>query len=202
MSRDLETLNDDFKVKATDLLDACVKRGVTMRPFYTERTPWSQARIYRSTRSTDEITRAAERLKANSAEYLAEVLHMVGPQHSPPSGRGHLTNALPGLSWHQWGEAFDCFWLLDGRAAWSTKEEVIVKIEDAGGVTRHSEAKVNGYRVYADEALKAGLLSAGLSWGWDWPHVQLRQHGSPRDVHSWEEIDYEMLAKFGVTEVS
>jgi hypothetical protein len=192
MSRNMDTLIPEFRDKVDPLLVSCEKQGVTMRPFFTERPPWAQARIWRSTRSTLEVTRATERLKANGASYLAEVLLMVGPQYSPPSAGRHLTYALPGLSWHQWGEALDCFWLLNNQAEWSVK-----KVADIGG-----GQKINGYFLYADEAVQAGFLSAGLSWGWDWPHVQLRSFSSPRDVFSWESIDSQMLAKFGTTEVS
>lgn len=192
MSRDVDTLVGALKEKAELVLATCEERGIIMRPFFTERTPWEQARIWRSTRSSQEVLQARERLVANGAVHIASVLDMVGPQYSPPSARGHLTNALPGLSWHQWGEALDCFWLLDGQAIWSTKREVILS----------DGMKSNGYLVYADEAIQAGLLSAGLSWGWDWPHVQLRAYGSPHDVFSWKEIDSAMLDKFGTIEAS
>jgi len=192
MSRDMDALVPVFREKTEAVLASCEKQGVTMKPFFTERSPWEQARIYRSTRATAEILQAADRLKANRAPYLASVLTEVGPQSSPPSARGHLTNALPGLSWHQWGEALDCFWLLNGLAEWSVKRQVAISHDHLA----------NGYFVYADEAIQAGLLSAGLSWGWDWPHVQLRPHGSPHGVYSWEEIDAQMLEKFGTTEVS
>jgi len=163
-----------------------------MRQFYTQRTPWQQARIWRSTRSTNEVVQATERLKANKAPFLAQIVLEVGPQYSPPSARGHLTNALPGVSWHQWDEALDCFWLLHGKAEWSIKKEVELSTSLLG----------NGYQVYADETLELGLFSAGLGWGWDWPHVQLRNTASPLNEYSWQQIDHEMLEKFGETEVS
>lgn len=192
MSRNMDVLESEFRDKVDSVLVTCGRQGVSMRPFFTERTPWAQARIWRSTRSTHEVTRAAERLKVNRAPYLAEVLYSVGPQFSPPSTGRHLTYALPGLSWHQWGEALDCFWLLNNQAEWSAK-----KVVDVG-----DGQSINGYFLYADEAVQAGLLSAGVSWGWDWPHVQLRSFSSPRDVFSWESVDRQMLAKFGTTEVS
>ncbi len=196
MSRDLNDLVSRFRRKADLTLAACKGQGITMRPFFTRRSPWEQARIWRSTRSSYEVLQAVERLKANGAPYLASVLVEVGPQYSPPSARGHLTNALPGESWHQWDEALDCFWLLDNQAIWSTKREVEVTI--AGGM-KH---QVNGYAVYATEAVQAGLLSAGMSWGWDWPHIQLRPEGSPHDVYLWSEINKWVCDKYGATEVS
>ncbi len=177
-----------------------------MKPFFTQRTPWAQARIWRSTRSTYEVQQAMERLKANGAPYLSDVLGNVGPQHSPPSTSGHLTNALPGLSWHQWDEAIDCFWLLNNQAEWSTKRTIQIPVTapatSGAALNAGKSGGVNGYHVYAEEAVQAGLLSAGLSWGWDWPHVQLRTFGSPHDVYPWKVIDTKMCSKFGTTEVS
>ncbi len=192
MSRDLKKLDGDFETKVISLLNACAVRGVSMRAFYTERSPWSQARIWRSTRSANEILQAVQRLKTNRALFIAEVVLEVGPQYSPPSARGHLTNALPGVSWHQWGEAIDCFWLYQGRAEWSVKTQ--------HPLTGNKEG--NGYQVYADEALELGLLSAGLAWGWDWMHVQARNSSSPLSQFSWEQIDGTMRQKFGEIEVS
>jgi hypothetical protein len=76
-----------------------------------------------------------------------------------------VTGALPGTGWHQWGEAVDCFWALDGRAEWSTS-----RLVDG----------VNGYRFYADKAKVLGLTAGGF-WRTlkDWPHVQLRSAASP-----------------------
>ncbi len=192
MSRSLDDLSPAFEPQVATVLEACAQRGVTMRAFYTRRSPWNQGRIWRSTRSTQEVIQASERLKANRAPFLARILLEVGPQFSAPGARGHLTNALPGVSWHQWDEAIDCFWLLHGKAEWSIKKESDI----SGGL------KGNGYQVYADEALEAGLFSAGLGWGWDWPHIQLRNTNSPLNEYSWEQIDKKMLDAFGETEPS
>ncbi len=192
MSRDLQKLAPVFREKVEVLLANCRAQGIQMRPFFTERTPWEQARIYRSTRGTGEIARMANRVRASGAPYLAGVLEGVGPQFSPPGSQGHLTNAPPGLSWHQWGMAVDCFWLLGDTAIWSIKHTT----------TLLEQEDVNGYLVYGDEAIQLGLLSAGISWGWDWPHVQMTSHGSPKDQYAWHDVDAQMRDKFGTTEVS
>lgn len=94
-----------------------------------------------------------------------------------------MTNAPPGYSWHQWGEAVDSFWVVGGTAEWSSAK----KIEG-----------VNGYQVYAEEASNLGLDAGGL---WkslkDWPHVQLRPAGSPAKALSLAEINGEMKKRFG-----
>ena len=66
---------------------------------------------------------------------------LVGPQKGDP-----VTNAIPGLSWHQWGEAVDCFWVVNNKAVWDL--ETVVN-------------GLNRFMVYANEAKKLGL-DAGL----------------------------------------
>ena len=193
MSISLDGLVPTFKSQVDVLIAACAARGVEMRPYYGRRSPWEQARIWRSTRATGEITDRIERLKSNSAPFLGKVILEVGPQSAPPGARGHLTNAAPGNSWHQWGEAVDCFWCYNDVAQWST-----VATQPLLG-----NAQGNGYLVYADEATKLGLLSGGAAWGWDYPHVQLRLENSPRSMHfTWSKIDTIMRQRFGETEVS
>ena len=153
-----------------------------MRPYFTERTPWEQARLWRQSRSIEQITASMADLRAENAGYLADVLQSVGSQFGGP-----VTNALPGLSWHQWGQAVDCFWLLGRRAEWSSR-----KLVDGQ----------NGYRVYAEIARDQGLMAGGY---WrrlkDWPHVQKSSFGSPRSAgKSLEEIATTMQARFGDSE--
>ncbi len=178
MSRDLNHLGPEFRAKAGDLLQACQDSGYTMRPFFTLRTPFEQAKLWRQSRSSHEIDQAAKELRSGGAAFLAHCLQSVGPQN----GRW-VTNALPGFSWHQWGEALDCYWLLDGIAEWSTRKKVNAK---------------NGYANYAELAQAAGLTAGGF---WtslkDWPHVQLRSQASPRGVYSLAEINSEMERRFG-----
>ncbi|GAK49224.1 hypothetical protein U14_00443 [Candidatus Moduliflexus flocculans] len=54
----------------------------------------------------------------------------VGPQYGDP-----VTNALPGCSWHQWNEAVDLFWVIDGKAEWSSKKKIMLQ----------DGSSVNGY---------------------------------------------------------
>ena len=86
-----------------------MQRGA-LRPFSSPNRPH---RFLRTPRRSSGGSRAPSRKlpqpsrnwPAQKANFLASVLDGVGPQHGP-----HVTNALPGLSWHQWGEAVDCFW--------------------------------------------------------------------------------------------
>ena len=122
-------------------------------------------------------------IRDRSATVLAtdidtDCLQSVGPQHG-----AHVTDALPGFSWHQWGEAVDCFWLLDGKAEWSTSKKV---------------NGVNGYAVYANEAEAVGLVAGGHWTRFkDWPHVQLRAASSPARALTLLQIDTAMKVRFG-----
>ena len=177
MAADLGELVPEFRKRIDRLLARCARGGVTMRPFFTLRSPIEQARLWRQSRSREEIATQIAQLKADGAPFLAHCLESAGPQNGPP-----VTNALPGFSWHQWGEAVDCFWLIDGKAEGSTRKQI--------------EGR-NGYQVLAGEAAKLGLTAGGL-WSnlKDWPHVQYRVDTSPLRAHGLEGIDHEMARRF------
>jgi peptidoglycan L-alanyl-D-glutamate endopeptidase CwlK len=185
MSRDMKDLIADFRSDVEEVLAACRQLGIEMRPYFTLRDPWEQAKYWRQSRSIEEIQTAIRDLEQKGAPFLAHILHSVGPQFGD-----HVTDALPGTSWHQWGEAVDCFWLLDGEAEWSTRKKV----------TLADGREMNGYRLYGEEGVKRGMISGGF-WSdlVDWPHLQ-KQSGSVLNHYSWPEIDREMRKRFGVEE--
>lgn len=178
MAADLDKLDPALKTKVLELIKRCQKRGVDMRPSNGLRDPFEQARLWRQSRSAEEITLKIQQFETAGASFLAECIRSVGPQHGP-----HVTNTPPGISWHQWGEALDCFWLVDSKAEWSTQKLI---------------NGVNGYKIYAEEAKNVGLDAGGL---WkkfkDWPHVQLRAAASAQSVMSLIEIDTTMKERFG-----
>lgn len=178
MAADLSLLVPGFSKSVETLLGKCRARGVEMRPYFTVRSPFEQAKLWRQSRATEEIVAKLAELKKAGAHFLLHCLDSVGPQ----AGR-HVTNAPPGYSWHQWGEAVDCFWAVAGRAEWSTQKKIKGR---------------NGYRVYADEAKKLHLAAGGL-WSSlkDWPHVQLRAASSPGELMTVVEIDAAMRERFG-----
>jgi hypothetical protein len=177
MSREMKDLAPEFRKLVQELLSACRASGYPMQPFYTLRTPFEQGKLWRQSRTRLEITRKIRELRNNDAEFLAYCIESVGPQN----GR-HVTNAIPGLSWHQWGEAVDCFWLLDDKAEWSTRKRI---------------SGINGYVNYGTIARSLGLTSGGF---WrslrDWTHVQLRKDSNPGKIYSLREIDREMINRF------
>lgn len=178
MAADLGLLVPDFGKTCRELIKNCQARGIEMRPNEGLRNPWTQAKYWRQSRSIQEINSRIAKLKAAGAPFIAHMIDSVGPQHGPP-----VTNAVPGASWHQWGEALDCFWVVDGHAEWSTKKKI---------------NGLNGYRTYAEEAKKLGLEAGGY-WSSikDWPHVQKRAAATPiANGLTWPQIDAEMRARF------
>lgn len=179
MAADLTPLVPAFRQKLDQLLSRCRSAGYEMRPYMALRTPLEQARLWRQSRAKEEIDAKIAEFKAKGAPWLAQVLVAAGPQHGDP-----VTNAAPGLSWHQWGEAVDCFWVLNGQAEWSTKRLVNGR---------------NGYAVYAEQARQLGLTAGGFFTTLkDWPHVQLRPAGSPLGAGMpLAQVDAEMKQRFG-----
>src|SRR2546430_3224690 len=141
-SRKIEDLVGPLQPQARVLIANCMAKGVEMRPYQTLRDPFEQARLWRQSRPREEIERKVGELTSGGALFLVHCLESVGPQSGDP-----VTNAVPGFSWHQWGEAMDCMWIVDGAAEWSTTRKV---------------NGVNGYRVYADEVVSLGLTAGGF----------------------------------------
>jgi peptidoglycan L-alanyl-D-glutamate endopeptidase CwlK len=180
MPVDLTQLIPEFQAKVQTLLDQCSAAGYPMQPNEGLRPPSVQAKYWRQSRTTDQINAEIAKLNAAGGPWLAACIQNVGPQSGDP-----ITNAIPGLSWHQWGEALDCVWIVDGKEEWSTDRLVNGK---------------NGYQVYAHLATTLGLTAGGL-WATlkDWPHVQLRSAASPLSVPlTLSEIDDAMKTRFGV----
>lgn len=180
MAADLKPLVPEFREKVEALIANCRNRGVEMRPNEALRDPWRQARLWRQSRTIQQITDKIAELASKGAPYLADILKNVGPQHGP-----HVTGSPPGFSWHQWAEACDCFWVVNGHAEWSEKKKV---------------SGLNGYAVYAEEAGRLGLDAGGL---WpkfkDWPHVQFRSAASPAKLFTVPQIDAKMKERWGLS---
>jgi hypothetical protein len=173
-SRDLALLQPGFRGLAATLLEACAKRGVTMTPFFTLRGPAVQGRLWAQSRSVIQIERQRLAMEATGATWLSSFLRYKYAKTGPA-----VTNALPGMSWHQWGEAIDCFVLgPDGKAIW--------------------DARNPAYRVYAEEAQKLRLEAGGLWLRFpDAVHVQLRAANSPlKDNMTWPQVEVEMRKRF------
>lgn len=163
----------DFRTK----LDYTLKRAqqeaqLIVRVYALDRDPWQQAILWRQSRSREEVDQAIEKLIAEGAPYLAQVMQEVGPQY----GRW-ATNNLPGLSWHQYGEAADVVLVSQaGKNIWAGK---------------HPD-----YERLAVIARRVSLYS-GFYWKHqDANHLQLRPE-PPRAFYTWQEIDDLMRDRHG-----
>lgn len=174
---DLNTLTPEFHTKVTQLLANCDKLGYHLVPTYAIRTPLEQGVLWRQSRSAAEINYEIQSLQHNGCDYLANCIIKAGP-HSGP----HVTNAIPGLGYHQWGTAIDCVWMVNGKEEWSE--------------TRIYNGH-NGYMVYAAEAKKLGL-NPGAYWVSikDFPHVQLSPYASPLADHTLKQVNDKMAKLF------
>jgi peptidoglycan LD-endopeptidase CwlK len=176
-SKDINDLVPELRPKIKTLVSNCKNRGIEMRVYQTLRSPFEQARLWRQSRAKEEIKNRIKDLKSVGADFLAFCLESVGPQSGAP-----VTNAIPGVSWHQWAEAVDAFWVVNGTAEWSTTKKI---------------NGLNGYRVYAAEAEQIGLTAGGMWISFkDWPHVQLRAESSPLKIHTLPEISEIMRERF------
>lgn len=180
MSADLNQLVPEFREKVIGVLTQCRAAGHELRPFFTLRGTVEQSRLWRQSRPIEEIEAAAEMLRREGAGRLAQILLEVGPQ----AGKW-ATNALPGQSWHQWGEAVDCVVIESGHAVWATR--LRRNGEDLGPQP--------GYLAYAEAARAAGL-DAGYWWkNVDAVHVQART-ATVRSLYSWAQMEDEMFKRF------
>ena len=172
MARDIGLLVEGVQ-RIHEAIDRnCRARDVVVVPYFTLRDPWEQARLWRRSRSGARVAQECNRLQNLGMPWCAGVLEEVGPQPSGP----WVTNAVPGMSWHQWGEAIDYYVANeDGSANW--------------------DGLSHGYFVLGEEAARLGAQS-GLFWSRrDAPHVQLRR-ARVREIHSFLEIDRRMRARF------
>jgi len=163
----------EFQDKVRIVLKACAQAGFELRPYTSLRSPDEQAILWRQSRAREQVRAQIDTLRAEGAFFLAACIERVGPH----SGR-HVTNAIPGLSWHQWGEAVDCVVIDGGKAIWDTDHP--------------------GWAAYGKAAQQAGL-EAGMFWKFkDSPHVQLRTAASPSSAGiSIVEVDRIMRERWG-----
>jgi len=171
LDRRLEELKPKFRLKLLFIFEQLTQKGIGFEMFAAVRTPQAQAELWMKSRSRKEIVDAVAKLSKQGAPWLSR---MVKTTHRP-YGRWE-TNNLPGLSWHQWGEAASIRILSQsGRVIWNPNNE--------------------GYRILADLTQMVSLTS-GFFWKRrDVVNVQLRAD-AVRAYYTWAEVDREMKEKF------
>lgn len=167
----LEPLVPAFRERVETLITALGKSGLDFVPYCVIRTPEEQGALWSRSRPGTAVVAEREALVSKGAPYLASCLKDAPVQKGP-----WATNAVPGYSWHQWGEAVDCYLRREGKAEWSD---------------------MPAYRSYADAAMKVGLTAGYYFRSRDAVHIQLRPEGSPRAVYTPREIDAAMVRRFG-----
>lgn len=170
MPANLDSLVPEFKEKVLKVISDCTAAGLEMRPIVSIRTPQEQAKLWRQSRSSEEIAEKIKELESYGAPFLADCIKQAGPQNGP-----QVTKVGPGYSWHQWGEAVDCVWIKLGKAEWND---------------------LDGYKKYASIARNNGL-TAGAFWisFKDYPHIQFRKD-EIRQLFSPSQIDREMRKRY------
>lgn len=103
MTVDFTLLDPKFATICTTLIQNCANKGIKIVPVSGLRTLQEQAILWRQSRSTETINVQIAIYRNNDCDYMADLLEGVGPHEG-----AHVTNALPGYSWHNWGQALDC----------------------------------------------------------------------------------------------
>lgn len=173
MSKLLSDLTSLAEANANKIIAYCDTKGIDILIYCTLRTLQEQARLYRQGREISVINTKVASLRAKGYDELADILINVGPQH----GDTIVTNAGPGESWHNFGEAFDAVPLKDGKAIWSNGPD---------------------YKIYGE-----AVRSVGMQWAGDWtnfrefPHAQLRIGSNPLKTMTAVEVR-ELLKSSGL----
>lgn len=165
----------NFNIKLFELQRICAQQDLDIQIYCVLRSCEEQAKVFRETRSKQEIKQKMQSYKDRDLEFLSDVLDSVGPQHSP-AGSPHKTKAGPGESWHQYLLAADSVPISNGKAIW------------------HDQAPE--WEIYG---AVANYLD--LHWGGDWegfkdlPHVQAVHTSNPLTQFKDPEIVREILVE-------
>ncbi len=163
MSRNLDLLTALTREGLDNVLAYCTARNIDLLVTCTYRSPEEQAELYASGRV--DLRTKIEVMRCAGLAPMAELLEKVTPKPNLKK----LTNAGPGESFHQLGEAFDVCPLVNGKPMWDSSHPA--------------------WQVYGTAVRRSGLF-----WAGDWPrfreypHAQLGRHGNPLVQYSAEEI--------------
>lgn len=159
----VNSLVPEFRERVELVLETCKAQGLIMRPFFGLRTCVDQGGLWRQSRTRAEVEAMVIALRRKGCDYLADAIINAGPRN----GRW-ATNATPGNSWHQWGEAIDCVVMKDGRADWND---------------------IKAYQKYRSIGQSLGLFIGPKN---DWVHLQLRPESAPGRLWDMKAINDEL----------
>ena len=131
MSKNMNDLVPEFRAKVDAGLAALAAEGLIFKPYFTLRDPVTQAGLWRQSRSAAVVAQQIQSLRNQGCDFMVACFDKAGPSDGP-----WATNALPGLSWHQYGEAVDCYLEgATGQPVWESKSYGrFGQIGDAGGM--------------------------------------------------------------------
>lgn len=176
-SRNLNLLVPKFKNLVENVITDAKKEKITLVPFFTLRGPLTQARFWTRGRSNADIQQMINNMHRLGCKNIASVLQTALNERGKKIPRGEIivTNALPGQSWHMFGEAVDMY--VEGpkkKPIWDSSHK--------------------GYEVYTRIAESYGLTSGAKFKRLREPvHVQLRSGPPPQ---SFFELDKELALRF------
>ena len=167
MSRSLNDLVPEMKIKAENVRNKCRLNGVDILIYYTLRSLKEQAILYRqSWMDSSVIQTKIDSLKAKGFDFLAKILVEVGPQKYT----GWVTSAAPGESYHNYGMAIDAVPLKGNEPLWNYK------------------GNEKEWDIYGEAVESEGLTWGGRFKRTDMPHAQLTSDSNPLRSHTPEEI--------------
>lgn len=141
MATELSLLIPDFRKKVSAVIAACKARNVRMEVLTTLISPLEQAALWKQGRTATDAELKALALDNAGAHYLASLIRQAQPKET-----NLVTDALPGCSWHQWGEAACCVWIdKRNKLNWSPH-------------AREGFNPYNGYDILAEEAAKVEII--------------------------------------------
>lgn len=164
----LDLLIPKAKTKALQVQAICRKEyGFELLIYCTLRSLEEQARLFRQSKTREEVNAKIKDFKKRGFGFLANIITKVGPCTGPT-----VTNAAPGESWHNYGEAWDAVPLIAGKPAWNY----------SGGAKK------------LWDAYGAAVRKVKMYWAGDWktfkeyPHAQMRSTGNALSGRTSEEV--------------
>jgi len=110
----VNALEKEMQQPVLDFVQKCMDQSILVQPYLGRRTIQYQNLLYTQTRSPSDIQKKAYALRVQGMPYLADQLQQTKPQDGL-----RVTNAVGGLSWHNWGLAVDFFVHNgDGKPQW------------------------------------------------------------------------------------
>ena len=177
----MQGLEPAFRAEAQAVIDRLkAERHVRVVPVSGVRDPWTQAIYWRQSRTGTVVSQKIAFLADQGAPFLAEVLEEVGP-HSGP----HVTDAVPGTSFHQYARALDVY--IESPAT----HKALWRDPKTDGVEFNLAVQL--YDQYG-----AAAEARGLTWGGHWSfgdfgHIQSQKASTPlQEYGGWPGVDAEM----------